>query len=412
MGIWEFDWAPSWKGCVRTVAAIVGLIVCLLGGAASADDAPAAPPAEEALPPPLPQIAIPQAAAQRPVARRAVRRRAWRPRPVLPQGPIRSAWTSLALPANPAGLTAGQATTSCCGGFAISATRLSDERELLTLRRRQTFLNSDGEISIITAEWISPKMRLRHGPVDVTGHAWAVLQSWTNRHGILERIRNGLEEGLLGANSEIIANHDIGGRGIHDGAGRQWLDKDPLFRAKVGLKFDLPRTRILGHTVFASLSPGATLPAFGAHTSSSNDAVMPELNLAWRTRLTSRIELSGTGSVAVADRSKRMRQNDLKVHPVVAQASLLADYWFHPRWSISLGLSAHTPWVRDSGYAFDTWSKYMILGFQYRASSRDTLHLVFMENLETNINTRQQADVSDSQRENDFSLQLGWRHDF
>ena len=329
--------------------------------------------------------------------------------PTLPQPESRASFLATALPPTVEGLTAGEALTPLRGRFGLDSKRISDERPLRDNQRRRW--TSDGEVRVITMEVVSPRARLRLGELSIPLHVSASLHAYTLSHPLWDGVRNYLEDTYFGSDQIVKSIHDIGGRAL-DVDGDAWLDADPMFKVRLAAKFPLPCFCAFGRPVDTALSIGATLPAFGSKSSTGNDEVVPDVALAWRVPIRKNLFLGGSASASFAGATRRLEDLGYDTTGIAARAGLDLEWWFHRRWAAMVGFSWNFPWVENTGLPMDVTSSYFELGFLHRLTRRDALYLTFSENPQTGIAIAGTRDFSNAQTDADFTVQLGWRHDF
>ncbi len=329
--------------------------------------------------------------------------------PTLPQPESRASFLAVALPPTVEGLTAGEALTPIRGRFGLDSKRISDERPLRDNQNRDW--TTDGEVRVITMEVVSPRARLRLAGLTIPLHLSASVHAYTLSHPLYDGIRNYLEDTYFGSDQIVKAIHNIGGRRL-DVDGDAWLDSDPMFKVRLGVKFPLPRFCVLGRPVDTALSVGATLPAFGSNSSSGNDEVVPDVALAWRAPIRRNLFLGGSVSASFAGATPRLRALGYDTKGVAARAGLDLEWWFHRRWAAMFGFSWNFPWIENTGLPMDVTSSYFEVGFLYRLTARDALYLTGTENPQTGIAIAGTQDFTNAQTDADFTIQIGWRHDF
>jgi hypothetical protein len=327
-------------------------------------------------------------------------------RPSLPMGPTRSAWTSLVVSPTPFALTAGEALTPCRGRVALNWTRISDERFMDDLAGRRW--DSDGEVQVIGLEVVGRRMPFRLGGRQLAAHLSASFHAYSVEHGVWERLRNLVEEDLLGATPTVVANHDIGGRHLQIG-GDDLLESTPMMKVRLGAKVQMPCTTVFRHPLRTALSLGLTLPAFGGKNQSGNRDLQPDLTLAYRYTLARAWGITGALTVSWPGTSERFAALGVRTSDVLLGGNLNLEWWFHRCWAVALGFQYQTSYLEGTGLAMDEDSTYVNLGFLWRPHPRHALHIVFSENPQGKIAFGSTRNFSDTQRDADFTMLLGWR---
>lgn len=405
---------------MRTLRAlVVAFVVCswLPYAAAEELDAPTvrnplAVPAADALPTPIDEEANTAARAyaaangNQPIRRaRSAARDIYHPS--MPMGETRSAWTAPAVSPTPFSLTAGEAMTPLRGRLALNITRVSDERFMIDNQGRRW--DSDGEVRSIQLEIVSPRRVLSLGCLRIPVHVSASLHAYTLEHALFEGLRNWVEEELLGAGSDILDNHDTGGKDlIIDG--QDLLGSTPMWKLRFGVKVPLPRARIGCYSLFSSVSVGLTLPAFGSSTEAGNEDVQPDLTLAWALPMSRKVWLTGAATVSAPGSTERFDELGIETEDVLAGANLNLEYWFSPCFGAGVGLQYQTSYLAGTGLSLDENTVYFNLGLFWRPHPRHTIHLIWSENPEGEIVFGSANDFDDAQKDADFTFLLGWRY--
>jgi hypothetical protein len=343
----------------------------------------------------------------RPVVLRRARTPDWASYvPAMPLPNSRAAWTSIAVTPTPFDLTSGEALTPARGRVSVFITRISDERFLEDLQLRRW--DSDGEINIVRAELVSPRMWVRLGGRRLPAHVSASMHAYSLEHAVLDRLRNLVEEELLSADPGVIQGHDIGGRDLEI-AGQDMLNSAPILKLRLAGKLHLPCTHLFRRPLYSALSLGVTTPAFGWSTSSGNESVQPDLTLAYRWSITRKWAFTGATTVTLPGTTERFDALDVETKDVLVGSHLQVEYWFNNCWSAALGFQYQTSYLDGTGLPMDEASTYATLGFMWRPNPRHVFHIIFSENPQSNIPSGAQRNFDNSQRDSDFALQIGWR---
>jgi hypothetical protein len=160
------------------------------------------------------------------------------------------------------------------------------------------------------------------------------------------------------------------------------------------------------------VSVGLGTPAFGSHAEAGNSHFQPEVTLAWALPFLGSFRWTGAATAAYAGSSDVFDRIGLDTEDVVFGANTNLEWWASSRFAVALGVSWNSSYTRDSGLPMDLDSWYVNLGVLYRLSCRSDIHLMFSENPEGHILTAFGSDFSDSQKEADFTITLGWRYSF
>ncbi len=327
--------------------------------------------------------------------------------PAMPIPESRSSWTSIAVGPSPFDLTSGEALTPRRGRIGATLNRISDERFLIDLQGRTW--DSDGEVNVVQVEYVSPALPVRLGRYRLSAHLSASMTAYSLEHGVLENIRNWVEEDLL-FGDPLSIGHDIGGRDLIAGPGDDLLNSAPLLKLRVAGKLHLPRVCLFRRPLDSALSLGLTMPSFGWSTSSGNGSVQPDVTLAYRLRLSRRWALHGASTLMFPSGTERFDQLGIDTESVLFGTHMQGEYWFSRRWAIGFGVHWQSGYFRDTGLPMDVSSFYGTIGFMFRPHPCHVLHIVWSENLQTGIPRGAQRDFSNSQTDSDFALQIGWRY--
>jgi hypothetical protein len=331
----------------------------------------------------------------------------------IPIAENRSSFLVPVLPPSPFLLTQGQARTPRRGGVSAYAQRLSDERDMIDANG--SFYRSDGELQLLAVEYVSPCIPLHLGRTTVPLHLGVSLHAVSLEYPLLDEVRNFVEEELLGATGDFIENRSIGGSELSiDPIGQPVTDvlDGVLFKVKAVAKVDLPEACVLRRPLRSAFSVGVTPPAFGHDDRSGNESVAVDAALAYAYPLSPRFRLTGAFALSVPGGSALFDDLGLHHEDVLFAGHANVEWWFHPRWAFTLGLSHHTNYLRDSELPMDLDSTYINVGFLWQASCSSAFYVTWTENVETQINTIPGSDFSKAQKEADFTLAIGWRHRF
>jgi hypothetical protein len=329
--------------------------------------------------------------------------------PIVPVGEQRSAFTVFVTPPTPFLLSEGEASTPRRGRLSLHYGRVSDERTLED--DDGNVYTSDGEITVASLEYVSPRIDLRPFCACLPMHLGASITVYTLNTAILDELRNFVEDDLFGSDQAVLDAHTIGGRQltVEDFVGTQTelLGSSPMWKAKAYVKFQLPDMHPANSHVRTSFSLGVTAPAFGSHSESGNEDWQPEACFAWAAPILNRLRWTGAATVALPGGSQVYDALGLDHKDVVVSAFTNLEYWPAARFAMGLGISWNSAYTTNSGLPMDLDSLYVNFGLLYRISCRSEVHLVFSENPETQITTTPGADYGDSQKDSDFSLTLG-----
>jgi hypothetical protein len=259
---------------------------------------------------------------------------------------------------------------------------------------------------------VSPRIDLHPFCGCLPMHLGASLHLYTLNTAILDELRNFVEDDLFGSSQAVLDAHTIGGRQltVDDtfGGTTELLDQTPMWKAKLCAKFHLPDMWPAGTHVRSSLSLAVTTPSFGSHAESGNQDWQPELTVAWAAPIANRLRWTGSASVAMPGGSEVYDDLGLDHKDVVVSAFTSLEYWAAARFAMGLGIQWNSAYTTNSGLPMDLDSIYVTFGLLYRISCRAQVHLIFSENPETLIITTHGSDFSDSQKDSDFSLTLGF----
>jgi hypothetical protein len=345
-------------------------------------------------------------------------RDAWRARraeldPYVPSVPVNDSRAAFVVPATPITPflgSQGEAGTPRRGQFSVLVERLSDERTLRDVA--QNLWVSDGEVQLTRFEVVSPRWRLGAGAWCVPFHAGATLQAYSLHGAWFDGLRNWVEETFLAGDPPALG-HDLGGRALEVRAGpagttTEVLGGWPMAKAKAFAKFPLPDLCLLRTRLSTALSVGVGTPAFGSHRRSGNSSFQPEAVLAWGLPF-GRFRWTGAGWAAWSGGTDLSDDVGLRHEDWVLGAHTNLEWWPWPRFAAAVGVSWASAWTRDSGLPTDLDSAYVNVGLLWRIDGCSDLQLTFSENPEGHIINTFGADYSDSQKEADFTLALGFR---
>jgi hypothetical protein len=325
-------------------------------------------------------------------------------------GETRSTFLAHVTPITPFLGSAGEAGTPCRGQVGAWIERISDERVL-----RDDLGNrwlSDGEVQLTRVEVVSPRYRLLPGSWGVPVHFGATLQMYSLHGALFDDLRNWVEETFLDGDP-VALGHDLGGRELRveppAGAGPDILGQTPLVKVKAFAKFPLRDLPVGGCRLHGALTVGLGTPSFGSHADSGNSDFQPEVTFAWALPFATQFRWTGAATGAYAGSSDLHDRVGLPVEDWVFGANTNVEFWPFARFAVALGVSWSSAYTTSSGLPMDLDSFYVNLGVLYRLSPRSDVHLLFSENPEGHIITTPGADYSDSQKESDFTLTLGWR---
>jgi hypothetical protein len=332
--------------------------------------------------------------------------------PVVPTPESRIAFTALIFPATPFLGTQGDGDTPRGGGVSLNFTRIDDERRFLDDEGTQYEL--DGELQVVTLEWVSPRQSLNLCGSCVPFHVGLSLSAYSGHQAMFDWLRDFVEENVVGQDPGVDAAHNPGGREFSAttfaGDRTDFIDESPMWKAKGILKVPLPDFDVGGRPGRWSASLGVTAPAFGSHDASGNDTVVPELVLAASVPLSEKFRLTGAGSLTVPGSSRAFDDLGIDHDAVVAAGFANVEWWASCKFAVSLGLSVNGAYTRDSGLPSDYFSFYLNMGVLYRLSDRAEVHLLVSENPTTQIVTDGDADSDytlNTQRDADFTITIG-----
>jgi hypothetical protein len=317
------------------------------------------------------------------------------------------------MPATPFLLTPGEAETPRRGRIALNSTRVSDERAMTD--ENGTRFELDGEIWIGNLEWVSPRFSIPLGCEALAAHVGVVVTAYSLQYGVLDELRDWVENDLIGSDSIVDAAHTPIGREFSatlatGGPKIDLLDSSPMWKVKGLLKLPLSEGNGCGGGLRAAVSLGVTAPAFGTESESGNSTPAVDGVLALALPLSDCFRLTGAGSLTLPGDSDRLEDLDIDHRDFVWGAYVNAEWWVSHRFAVALGLSANGPYTDDSGLPTDLESVYVNLGLLYRPSCNTEIHLLFSENPGGDINTDQAPDDDldwNTQRDSDFQLTLG-----
>ena len=330
-----------------------------------------------------------------------------------PQVPIaenRSTFLVMVVPPSPFLLTQGQADTPARGGLSVYAQRVSDERNLRD--NKFNIYSSDGEVQIISVEYVSPCLPISLGRARIPLHLGLSSHVYSLEEPLFDEVRNFVEGDILGASGDFIANRSVGGRDLFvDPFAGSRIDmlKGYLLKLKGVVKADLPDACVFHHTLQTAVSVGVTAPAIGEDRRSASDSVGLDAALAFALPLASRLRLTGALALSMPGGSPLLDDLGVAHEDLLFAAHANLEWWFHPRWAFTAGLSHHTNYTKDTGLPMDLDSNYLNLGFLFQATWSSTFYFVWTENIEPRIDTGLGTDFTDSQKEADFTFALGWR---
>jgi hypothetical protein len=332
--------------------------------------------------------------------------------PVVPVAESRLAFSTLIMPSTPFLGTEGSGDTPARGGVSLNLTRLNDERRFRDDRDTQFVL--DGELQVVTLEWVSPRQSVNLGCSCVPYHVALSISAYTDHVGMWDWLRDFVEEEIVGQDAGVAAAHNPGGREISATTATSdrtdFANSTPMWKAKGVLKVPLPDFDVRGRPGRWAASLGITAPAFGENSDSGNDHVVPEVVLAAEVPLSERWRLTGAASLTVPGRSRTYESLEIDTQPVVWAWNAQAEWWATCRLAFAFGLAVNGPFTRDASLPSDHFSYYLTLGALYRVSDRVELHLVGAENPGTKIVEDGDANsdyTTNTQVDADFGISFG-----
>ena len=332
--------------------------------------------------------------------------------PVVPVPESRLAFSTLIMPSTPFLGTEGSADTPRRGGASINLTRINDERRFRDERDTQFAL--DGELQVVTLEWVSPRQSVNLGCSCVPFHVALSVSAYTDHPGLFDWLRDFVEEEVVGQDAGVAAAHNPGGREISAtsaaGDRTDFANSTPMWKAKGVLKFPLPDFDVHGRPGRWSASLGITAPAFGENADSGNDHVVPEVVLAAAVPLSERWRLTGAASFTVPGRSRTYEDLGIDTQSLVWSTNVQAEWWASCRLAFAFGFILNGPFTRGDSLPSDHASLYGTLGALYRVSDRVEVHLLAAENPGTRIVEDGDANSPydfNGQVDADFSISFG-----
>ncbi len=269
--------------------------------------------------------------------------------------------------------------------------------------------DSDGEVRAISLEVVSPRFVVNAGPLCIPMHVSASLHAYTLEHGIFERLRNLVEEELLGATQVFNDNHDIGGRELSI-AGGDLLGSTPTWKLRFGVEVPLPSIEIMQSRLFTALSVGVTLPAFGADKSAANEDIQPDVALAYTLPISKRLWFTGAFALSWPGSTKTFDDLGVTTEDVLFAWNGNLEYWFNDCWAVAGGFQFQTSYLDGTLLAMDEDSTYFNIGIMWRPTARHTIHLTWSENPDSAIGFGSTRDFDGAQKDSDFTFLLGWRY--
>jgi hypothetical protein len=332
--------------------------------------------------------------------------------PAVPVAETRTFLSTAALPPTPFLLTQGEAETPLRGRVALNSTRISDERFMTD--DNGTRFELDGELWLGNLEWVSPRFSLPIGCEALPMHVGLSLTAYSLQFGVLDELRNFVEEDLLGSDQVVQDAHSPIGKEFNAtpaaGSPIDLLDSSPMWKTKAVLKIPLSEGNGCGGGLRAALSLGLVPPAFGAESESGNSTIAGDAVLALGLPITDCFRVTAAGALTYPGDSDRLDDLGIEHRDLVWSGYVNLEWWASPRFAIALGVSANGPFTEDTGLPTDLTSVYVNLGLLWRPSPRTEIHLLFSENPGGKINVDQQPtdDLDfDTQRDSDFQLTLG-----